>query len=151
MSLHGFLDAIGRCPRCFRRSLAAAVLFWAMTLGPWLLAPYSVAWEIPGTLAVLATILWLMHMGVFTARATAKVVSAAADDVDESRRKALRTVGRGLALGAGLGITLSMIPASKLHADEVPGCLQDALCDANHPCSGCTCHYPPGATTGYCR
>jgi hypothetical protein len=62
------------------------------------------------------------------------------------RRLALRA----LAYGAGFGVVLSIVRPSRVAA-QVPGCLQDALCDASHPCSGCRCNYPPGAKVGYCR
>jgi hypothetical protein len=148
--LKNLVDGIGRCPRCFRLSLQFAGALWATTIIAFAAAPQSWMWAIVATVALSATLIWLTHITLFTARASAKLIANETDGMIAGRRLALRTIGRSVAYGAGLAITLSVIRASSVRADEVPGCLQNALCDADHPCSGCSCHYPQGATTGYC-
>ncbi len=149
-TLKSLIDGVGRCPRCFRQSLQLAGVLWATTIIAFAAAPQSWVWAIGATVAMAATLLWLTHMMLFTARASAKLIRSETDGMIAGRRFALRTIGRSVAYGAGLAITLSIVRASSVRADEVPGCLQNALCDADHPCSGCSCHYPQGATTGYC-
>lgn len=144
------IDGVGRCPRCFRLSLQFAVALWATTIIASVASPQSWAWAFGAAAAMSATLIWLTHMTLFTARASAKLMRSETDGMIAGRRLALRTIGRSVAYGASLGIMLSIVRASSVRADDIPGCLQNALCDATHPCSGCTCHYPDGATTGYC-
>lgn len=148
-SLKSWIAGVGRCPRCFRLSLQFSAVFWALTIVAWFARPQSWAWEIGAAVSVLATLIWLTHMTLFTARASAKFIRREQDGVLAGRRLALQTIGGSVAYAAGLGVMLSLLSASNVRAEE--GCLQDALCDASHPCSGCKCNYPEGATTGYCR
>jgi len=144
-----FIEGVGRCPRCFRLSLHAAITLWATTGIALLVLPQSTAWEIGVAVSLAATIIWLTHMTLFTTRASTRLIRKRADGMIAGRRLALQTIGSSVAYAAGLGIMLSLVSASSVRADE--GCMQDALCDATHPCSGCKCNYPEGATTGYCR
>ncbi len=146
VELKSFKAALGRCPRCFRQSFTAMIVLSVLALGLRWFWPGSPSWLVAMAGAGGCALLWLSHMTLFSARAASAVLARHRDDPQMGRREALRT----MACGAVLGIALSVVRPAVVQA-QVPGCLQDALCDAKNPCSGCTCHYPPNAKVGYCR
>lgn len=113
-----FSAKIGRCGTCMRQSLAAALAGWGFFGIALLIWPDGLARDLIGLSALALTILWIMHVAAYVARALAQVWSE--DERRDMRGTALaRTepsvvnVGRRgafavLLRAAGVGLAVSV-------------------------------------------
>jgi len=60
---------IGRCTRCMRQSLTAALAAWGTFVIGLVIWPNSMGHDFVGVLAVGLTALWALHFGVYSIRA----------------------------------------------------------------------------------
>lgn len=122
-----FFDArIGRCTRCMRQALAAAIAGWLIAGATVLALPGSVLAPAAAVAAAALTALWLLHVIAHAGRAMAR--AATADPVLQSaaRRRALGSFARA----AGIGL-LASIPVVSWSSKALAFCGQ---CTKNDDC-----------------
>jgi hypothetical protein len=120
--IHAFLAKIGRCTRCMRQSLAAALTMWAIyAIGMMAWPGVSVGYVI-GPTAVALTGLWVLHIAVYAvrvaveARGGGRIFSASpgiAHSVNGAgRRQALQTLFRAAGAGVAASVPVLFLPSA---------------------------------------
>ena len=117
---------LGRCPRCMRQSLLAALAMWvfAAALGASLGANFM-AWAAGGA-ALAATLLWASHLLAYALRSA----RAPQDDAALASRRRFAT---NLLRAAGVMAAVTALPNLARAQDRLHACL--SCCDKN--LSGC--------------
>ena len=123
-----FISKIGRCERCMRQSLAAALLAWGLFGIGQLVWPASFIEDLISIAAACLTSLWLLHVATYAARAVKRlrpegtkrpnhsdlgaVSASAALDEAIDRRTAFATVARTAGFGVLASIPIALWPTA---------------------------------------
>lgn len=124
-----FFDTrIGRCTRCMRQALAAALAAWVLAGAAVLTLPGSALAPAAAVAAAALTALWLLHVTAHAGRVMARAATAEPAPALQSaaRRRALGSFARA----AGIGL-LASIPVVSWSSAALAFCGQ---CTKNDDC-----------------